>query len=88
MNYMFAVRLNLKIGISDFIFEIIQISVLNTLTNTILYLNIFSYIAKLMPDKYEGSVFAFISSANMFTYWVVSTFFAVFINDLLEKPVT
>lgn len=42
-----------------------------------------------MPDNYEGSVFAFISSANMFTYWVVSTLFAVFINnDLMTDPVT
>lgn len=89
MNYMFAVRMNLKIGISDFIFEFIQIGILNTLGNTILYLNIFSFIAKLMPDNYEGSVFAFISSVNMFTYWVVSTLFAVFINnELMPDPVT
>jgi MFS-type transporter involved in bile tolerance (Atg22 family) len=89
MNYMFAARMNLEIGISDFIFEFIQIGILNTLGNTILYLNIFSFIAKLMPDNYEGSVFAFISSANMFTYWVVSTLFAVFINnELMPDPVT
>jgi len=42
-----------------------------------------------MPDNYEGSVFAFISSVNMITYWVVSTLFAVFINNyLLPDPVT
>ena len=89
MNYMFAIRMNLEIGISDFIFEFVQISILNTLGCTILYLNIFSFVAKLMPDNYEGSVFAFISSAHIFAYWVVNTIFAVFINnELMPDPVT
>jgi hypothetical protein len=39
-----------------------------------------------MPDRIEGSVFAFLSSANNLAYNLVSTLFAVFVNDYIMDP--
>lgn len=42
-----------------------------------------------MPDRIEGSVFAFLSSANNLAYNLVSTLFAVFVNDyIIDPPLT
>ena len=52
----------------------------------ILNLNIFSYCAKYCPDRIEGTVFAAIFMLNNLMYGVVSTIWAVFINDYLVFP--
>ena len=39
-----------------------------------------------MPDRIEGSVFAFLSSANNLAYNIISTLFAVFVNDYIMDP--
>lgn len=56
------------------------------MASVILNLNIFSYCSKYCPNRIEGSVFAFIFMLNNFMYGVISTLWAVFINDYLISP--
>ena len=89
MGYAFAERWNVYIGVNDFVFECIQIGMFNSIANTIFILNIFTYYAKYMPQRIEGSIFAYLVSTNILSYNVISTVFAVLINDyLLDPPVS
>ena len=81
MNCMYAWRINLQLGISDFIFESIQLGIIANIAGVIINLNIYSYCAKNCPNKIEGSIFAIIFMLNNLMFGVVSTVWAVIINN-------
>ena len=79
-SFIFAKRWNLEMGISDIVFIFFCDVVFRTLSTTFFSLPIFSYFAKITPNKIEATMYAFLSGMTDFELTVISPLWGVFIN--------
>ena len=86
MNCMYAERLNLQLGISDFVFESIHVGIVNNVAGVIINLKIYLYCSKCCPNRIEGSIFTIIFMLNNFMYSVISMVWAVIISNYFVIP--
>lgn len=80
MNFTFAKRWNLEIGIPDMVFLIFT-DVVFSVIGTILYnLPILALFAKITPARIEGTIFAFLTGTLNFATTIISPNVGTFIN--------
>lgn len=66
LNYAFAMRWNLELGISDLTYIYSTSVIFGSLSTALSILPIMALFAKITPKKVEGTVFAFLSgTANL-----------------------
>jgi hypothetical protein len=80
MMFSFSMRWNLTIGIPDFIFVIVYEGIVQAIADTLLFISMSAFFAKLVPNLIEGSSFALYSGTFRFTYGIISPFLAIFVN--------
>ncbi len=80
MMYSFAMRWNLNIGIPDFAFVIVYEGILQAFADTLLFISMSAFFAKLVPSLIEGSSFALYSGTFRLTYGIISPLLAILIN--------
>ena len=81
MQFVFAKRWNLEIGISDYFFLIFTDSVFSTVSVILLNLPFLAYFAKVTPKKVEGTIFAFLTGTMNFAATVIAPSMGTFINS-------
>lgn len=72
LNYTFAMRWNLEIGIPDLVFLLFTDIVFNTVVTILIVLPLFALFAKVTPRKIEGTIFAFLTGTMNLGYAIIS----------------
>lgn len=80
LNYCFAKRWNLELGISDIFFLFFTDIIFNTLATVFYSLPIYSFFAKICPGKIEATIYAFLTGTGDFSGMVISPLWGTFIN--------
>lgn len=81
LNYVFAKRWNLSIGINDLVFLLFT-DVVFSVVGTVLYsLPILALFAKITPAKIEGTIFAFLTGTMNLASGVISPAMGTWINS-------
>ena len=80
LQFFFAKRWNLEVGISDIVFLLFTDVVFSILGVVFFALPVFSFIAKVTPPKVEGTIYATLSGFADFAFGVMSPLVASFIN--------
>lgn len=80
LNFCFAKRWNLAMGIGDMFFIFFTDVVFNTVSTVLYTLPILALFAKITPKKIEGTIFAFLTGTMNFASSVISPSVGAFIN--------
>lgn len=80
LNFCFAKRWNLEVGIDDMFFLLFTDIVFNVLGTILYMLPILSLFAKITPPKIEGTIFAFLTGTMNFANTVISPGIGTWIN--------
>lgn len=81
LNYTFAKRWNLDIGIPDLVFLFFTDIVFNVLGTVLYSLPILALFAKITPAKIEGTIFAFLTGTMNLASTVISPGMGTLINS-------
>jgi len=79
-------RWNLLIGIPDFAFVIIYEGIVQAIADTLLFISMSAFFARLVPTLIEGSSFALYSGTFRLTYGIFSPLLAIFLNFEMVTP--
>jgi Na+/melibiose symporter-like transporter len=81
LNYCFAMRWNVEIGISDYAFIIFTDVVFGAITTAFSTLPIMALFAKITPRRVEGTVFAFLTGTSNLDQGVIAPLMGAWINN-------
>lgn len=82
----FSMRWNQKFGIPDLLFVIIYEGIVQSVADTLLFISMSAYFAKLVPNKIEASIFSLYSGTFRLTYGILSPFVGIFANQEFVSP--
>jgi MFS family permease len=77
----FALRLNVKLGISDMIYVVFTDTIFGVISQAMNLLPCLALFAKVTPKRIEGTVFAFLTGATNLASTVISPLIGVWINE-------
>ena len=77
----FALRLNVKMGISDMIYVVCTDTFFGVISQAMNLLPCLALFAKVTPKRIEGTVFAFLTGATNLASTVISPLIGVWINE-------
>ena len=80
LNYMFAMRWNLEMGISDYAFLIFTDVVFGAISTSFGTLPIMALFAKITPKRIEGTIFAFLTGTSNLDQGVIAPAMGSWIN--------
>jgi uncharacterized membrane protein YeaQ/YmgE (transglycosylase-associated protein family) len=81
LNYCFAMRWNVAIGISDYFFLIFTDVVFGAISTAFGVLPIMALFAKITPRRIEGTMFAFLTGTSNFDNGVMQPMMGAWINN-------
>jgi hypothetical protein len=82
IQLIFAMRLNLQLGISDLVFVIVSSVITDTLSTAFSQLPVLVLFAKITPKNIEATVFALFTGVLNLSAIVISPNMGILINDL------
>ena len=80
LQFIFAKRWNLDIGVSDLLFLFFTDVIFSVLSTLFFSIPIFSFFAKITPSKVEATVYAFLTGTTDLSLTVISPLWGSFIN--------
>lgn len=80
-SYMFAMRWNLEMGISDLYFLIFTDVVFGAITTAFNVLPIMTLLARITPRRIEGTIFAFLTGVSNLDQGVIQPLMGAWINN-------